>query len=276
MVGLIRGVSEGLGPVGGAAAIYSLSGLLLIFTVGFPRIRQIPKGYLLAGCLLFVSYEICLALSLGYAATRHQAIEVGMVNYLWPSLTILFAILFNGQKTNWLIVPGLLLALVGVCWVLGGDNGLHYDEIINNITTSPLSYFLAFIGAFIWAAYCTVTNKYARGFNGITVFVLLTGASLWVYYFLTPQPEMVFSTPVMIKLISAAFTLGFAYAAWNVGILTWQRHHYGGRFVFYARPFLSACSRAAQRPAVVLVLARRANGLRRFPALLAGDTSWLK
>ncbi|OKT67749.1 EamA family transporter [Escherichia coli] len=201
MVGLIRGVSEGLGPVGGAAAIYSLSGLLLIFTVGFPRIRQIPKGYLLAGSLLFVSYEICLALSLGYAATRHQAIEVGMVNYLWPSLTILFAILFNGQKTNWLIVPGLLLALVGVCWVLGGDNGLHYDEIINNITTSPLSYFLAFIGAFIWAAYCTVTNKYARGFNGITVFVLLTGASLWVYYFLTPH------------------TLGFAYAAWNVGIL---------------------------------------------------------
>ncbi len=64
-----------------------------------------------------------------------------MVNYLWPSLTILFAILFNGQKTNWLIVRGLLLAPVGVCWVLGGDNGLHYDEIINNITTSPLSYF---------------------------------------------------------------------------------------------------------------------------------------
>ncbi len=44
MVGLIRGVSEGLGPVGGAAAIYSLSGLLLIFTVGFPRIRQIRKA----------------------------------------------------------------------------------------------------------------------------------------------------------------------------------------------------------------------------------------
>jgi drug/metabolite transporter (DMT)-like permease len=89
------------------AAIYSLSGLLLIFTVGFPRIRQIPKGYLLAGSLLNSSaMKFCLALSLGYAATRHQAIEVGMVNYLWPSLTILFAILFNGQKTNWLIVPG--------------------------------------------------------------------------------------------------------------------------------------------------------------------------
>ena len=127
MVGLIRGVSEGLGPVGGAAAIYSLSGLLLIFTVGFPRIRQIPKGYLLAGSLLFVSYEICLALSLGYAATRHQAIEVGMVNYLWPSLTIAFAILFNGQKSTLWVIPGLLVSLLGVCWVLGGENGLQVD-----------------------------------------------------------------------------------------------------------------------------------------------------
>lgn len=219
MVGLIRGVSEGLGPVGGAAAIYSLSGLLLIFTVGFPDIRRFPVGYLIAGSVLFVSYEICLALSLGYAATRHQAIEAGMVNYLWPSLTILFAILFNGQKTNMAIVPGLLLALTGVCWVLGGENGLHPAEIINNITGSPLSYFLAFLGAFIWAAYCTVTNKYARGFNGITLFVLLTALSLWVHYFISPQPEMIFSTAVVIKLFSAALTLGFAYAAWNVGIL---------------------------------------------------------
>ncbi|EMK5830209.1 aromatic amino acid efflux DMT transporter YddG [Citrobacter sedlakii] len=219
MVGLIRGVSEGLGPVGGAAAIYSLSGLLLIFTVGFPNIRRFPARYLIAGSVLFVSYEICLALSLGYAASRHQAIEVGMVNYLWPSLTILFAILFNGQKTNWVIVPGLLLALVGVCWVLGGENGLNPAEIINNVTTSPLSYFLAFLGAFIWATYCTVTNKYARGFNGITVFVLLTALSLWAHYFMTPQPVMVFTTPVVIKLFSAALTLGFAYAAWNVGIL---------------------------------------------------------
>ncbi|EPK7281810.1 aromatic amino acid efflux DMT transporter YddG [Citrobacter farmeri] len=219
MVGLIRGVSEGLGPVGGAAAIYSLSGLLLIFTVGFPNIRRFPVGYLVAGSVLFVSYEICLALSLGYAASRHQAIEVGMVNYLWPSLTILFAILFNGQKTTWIIVPGLLLAITGICWVLGGENGLNPGEIISNITSSPLSYFLAFLGAFIWATYCTVTNKYARGFNGITVFVLLTALSLWVHYFLTPQPEMMFSTPVVIKLGSAALTLGFAYAAWNVGIL---------------------------------------------------------
>ena len=53
MVGLIRAVSEGLGPVGGAAMIYTLSGILLILTVGFPDIRRFPRGYLLMGSVLF-------------------------------------------------------------------------------------------------------------------------------------------------------------------------------------------------------------------------------
>ena len=58
MVGLIRGVSEGLGPVGGAAMIYTLSGLLLLVTVGFPDIRRFPPRYLLTGSLLFVSMAV--------------------------------------------------------------------------------------------------------------------------------------------------------------------------------------------------------------------------
>ena len=219
MVGLIRGVSEGLGPVGGAAMIYTLSGLLLLVSVGFPRLRQIPRPYLLAGSVLFVSYELCLALSLGFAGNRQQAIEVGMVNYLWPSLTILFAILFNRQKTNWLIIPGLLLALLGVVWVLGGEHGLNVDEISRNVISSPLSYILALIGAFIWATYCTVTARYAKGHNGITLFVLLTALTLWLKFLFSDQPPMLFNWPVVIKLVMCALALGFGYAAWNVGIL---------------------------------------------------------
>ena len=219
MVGLIRSVSEGLGPVGGAAMIYTVSGLLCLATVGFPDIKRFSKGYLIAGSVLFVSYEMCLALSLGFAATRAQAIEVGMVNYLWPSLTILFAILFNGQKSTLWVIPGLAISLLGVGWVLGGENGLHVHDIMLNIVSSPLSYGLAFAGAFIWAAYCTVTSRYARGQNGITLFVLLTALSLWVKYAVSDQPEMVFSVPVVVKLLMCGAALGFGYAAWNIGIL---------------------------------------------------------
>ncbi|AIR01522.1 aromatic amino acid transporter [Pluralibacter gergoviae] len=219
MVGLMRSVSEGLGPVGGAALVFTFSGILLIFTVGFPNLRLIPRRYLLAGSALFVSYEICLALALGYAVNRQQAIEVGMVNYLWPSLTILFAMAFNGQKSRWPVLPGILLSLAGVVWVLGGERGLNIDEIISNVRSGPLSYLLAFTGAFIWAAYCTVTAKYAGGQNGITLFVLLTAAALWLKFLLADQPPMHFTLPVTVKLLALSAALGLAYAAWNIGIL---------------------------------------------------------
>jgi len=243
MVGLIRSVSEGLGPVGGAAMIYTLSGLLCWLIVGFPSLRRFTPGYLIAGSVLFVSYEICLALSLGYASTRHQAIEVGMVNYLWPSLTIVFAILFNGQKSSLWVVPGLLIALFGVSWVLGGEQGLHVDEIVSNILSNPLSYGLAFAGAFIWAAYCTVTRKYANGQNGITLFVLLTALTLWMKYLLSDQPEMTFSLPIVFKLLLCGMALGVGYACWNIGILHGNVSLLAA--VSYFTPVLSAALAAA-------------------------------
>ena len=117
LVGLIRSVSEGLGATGGAAMIYTAASLLLLFTVGFTPLRAMPRKYLYWGSALFVSYELCLALSIGYAHTGQQAIEVGMVNYLWPTFTMLAAIAFNGQRANWLVLPGLLTSLAGIFWV---------------------------------------------------------------------------------------------------------------------------------------------------------------
>lgn len=103
--------------------------------------------------------------------------------------------------------------------MLGGEHGLQPDEIISNVISSPLSYLLAFVGAFIWAAYCTVTAKYARGKNAITLFVLLTALTLWLKFLASDQPPMLFSWPVVIKLMTVSVALGLAYAAWNVGIL---------------------------------------------------------
>lgn len=100
VVGLIRSVSQHLGATGGAAMIYSVAAVLMWCTIGPTRISTLPRRYLLWGGVLFVAYELCLALSIGYANTGRQAIEVGMVNYLWPALTLVFAILFNRQKAT--------------------------------------------------------------------------------------------------------------------------------------------------------------------------------
>ncbi|MBB3213640.1 drug/metabolite transporter (DMT)-like permease [Herbaspirillum sp. Sphag1AN] len=219
IVALIRGVSESLGATGGAAMIYSVASLFLLLSVGFPDIRQFPRRYLLWGSLLFVAYELCLALSIGYANTGRQAIEVGMVNYLWPSFTMVAAILFNRQRASLIVIPGFLLSMLGICWVLGGDQGVDLAQMLINVKDNPLSYGLAFFGAVIWAAYCTVTARIAQGKNGVTLFFILVAAVLWLKYLLSPGAPMVFSVHAVLYLVLAAAAMGFGYAAWNVGIL---------------------------------------------------------
>lgn len=219
IVGLIRSVSENLGATGGAAMIYTVASVLLLFTVGFNKVRDFPKRYLFWGSVLFVAYELCLALSIGYANTNRQAIEVGMVNYLWPALTLVFAIAFNNQKSNLLIIPGFLLAIAGICWVLGGEQGLDFPGMRENIKDNPLSYGLALAGALIWATYCTVTPRIAEGKNGITLFFMLTALALWIKFFAMGGEAMEFSLPAIVYLVLASAAMGFGYAAWNVGIL---------------------------------------------------------
>ena len=219
IVGLIRGVSESFGATGGAALMYSVAAALLWLTVGPPRLRVLPRAYLIWGSLLFVAYELCLSLSIGYANTGRQAIEVGMVNYLWPSFTMVAAIAFNGQRANWLVVPGFLVAVLGIASVLGGDQGLDLAGMAGNIQDNPLSYGLAFAGAIIWAAYCTVTSRIAQGKNAVTLFFILTALTLWGKYSFTSGETMTLSVHGVVYLVLAACAMGFGYAAWNVGIL---------------------------------------------------------
>lgn len=126
------------------------------------RLSKVFQNLFDLGCFLFVAYEICLSLSIGYSQTNRQAIEVGMVNYLWPTFTMVAAILFNQQKANFLIIHGFVVSLLGICWVLGGEQGFDLIGMANNIQQNPLSYGLAFLGTLLWAAYCTLTARIAQ------------------------------------------------------------------------------------------------------------------
>ncbi|WP_019454838.1 aromatic amino acid DMT transporter YddG [Serratia surfactantfaciens] len=219
VVGLIRSVSEGLGPIGGAAMIYSVSAAFLLVALGVPKWRSFPRPYLIVGSLLFVSYEICLSLSLGYANTRLQAIEVGMINYLWPCFTVLMALALNGQRAKWWLLPGLLLSLFGIGWIMSGEGGWSPAQMLANVRSNPLSYALAFSGAVIWALYCNLTKKIAQGSNGVVLFIVLTALALWLKYAFSTESGMQFNVGVTVTLLCAGVAMGAGYAAWNVGIL---------------------------------------------------------
>ncbi|UIP29886.1 aromatic amino acid DMT transporter YddG [Photobacterium sp. TLY01] len=219
VVALIRNVTEQLGPVGGAAMIYSVSAFILMLTVGLPKLSSFSRKYLLIGGLLFVSYEMCLALSLGMANDRLQAVEMGLINYLWPCLTVLIAVLFSRRSVSWLLYPSLLLSFFGVAWTVAGDSGLSWSGILENVQSNPLSYTLALSGALIWAVYCNVTRVMADGINAITWFFSATAVALWLKYLFVNEPPMAFDLPVIRDLLLAGLAMGGGYALWNLGIL---------------------------------------------------------
>lgn len=218
-IGLIRHVTESLGVIGGAAAIYTVAGIILLLVTGYASLWNLPKRYMLVGSLLFVVYEVCFSVSIGLANSRSQVIEVGMINYLWPSLTTVLAIWMNGQRAKWWIVIGLCFALVGVVIVISGNDGISLARLLENIRSNPLSYALAAIGAVVWAFYCNVTKKYAQGKNGVTLFTLLTAVALWLMQWGTSQPPVTLDMHGFLILLLSGISMGAAYGLWNIGIL---------------------------------------------------------
>lgn len=216
--GLIRSVSEVFGPIGGAALIYTVGAALLLVMLGRPRLRTTPRLYLVLGSALFVGYEVCLSLALGFANSRAQSIEVGVVNYLWPALTVLFAIVMNGQRARWIILPGSALALSGVVWVVSGD-GLSLSAISANVQSNSLSYSLALACAIIFALYCNITRRYAHGENLVTLFFVLSAGLLWLKYAFSQEVIAGFELRATLELIAAAAAMAVGYALWNVGII---------------------------------------------------------
>jgi drug/metabolite transporter (DMT)-like permease len=216
--GLIRSVSERFGPLGGAALIYTLGAVLLFVLLGRPRVRSTSWFYLIMGSALFVAYEVCLSLALGYASNRNQAIELGVVNYLWPCLTVLLAIVMNGQKARWMIVPGTALALFGILWVVSG-NGLSLATVVIHVNSNPLSYSLAVGCAITFALYCNVTRRYAGGQNLVMLFFVLTAGVLWLKYAASSEVIPAFTLNSSAQLVAAGVAMAGGYALWNLGIL---------------------------------------------------------
>lgn len=217
-VGLIRSLTEALGPIGGAAMIYSTSTLCLLAFYGLPRIKTLPRVYLFAGGAMFVCYEIFLSLSIGLADSRLQAIEIGMINYLWPSLTIFFSLFINQQKSRFLLWPGLALSLGGIVWIMKGDSDWTPALLWNNILANPLAYSLAFSAALTWALYCNITKRYAQGKSGVSLFFFVSSLVLWMQYSFSAEGTISLTLPSALQLIFMGASTALAYSAWNIGI----------------------------------------------------------
>ncbi len=270
-VGLIRSLTEALGPIGGAAMIYSTSTLCLLAFYGLPRIKTLPRIYLFAGGAMFVCYEIFLSLSIGLADSRMQAIEIGMINYLWPSLTILFSLFINQQKSRFMLWPGLALALGGIVWIMKGESDWTQELLWNNVLANPLAYSLAFSAALTWALYCNITKRYGQGKSGVSLFFFHhRPRTLDAVFLQCRKCDFInlakFAATALYGRINriSLFRLEYRYSAW-------QSDATRNRLLFHARAFHSIGRVLAQYHTRHFILARRRHGHGRLAALLVRD-----
>lgn len=219
MIGLMRTVAESFGPIGGAALIYTIAALFLMLVMGVPKPRHFSPRYIVIGGLLFVSYEVCLALAIGMANSRHQALEMAVINYLWPAITVVLAVILSKKTVSFWLYPSIGLAFTGVVWTLTGDAGFSLTHVMSNVSSNPLTYGLAFIGAVIWAIYCNVTKLIAKGQNAIGLFFIATAIVLWIKYALSQEGRLSFSPIATFNLILTGVVMGSGYALWNIAIL---------------------------------------------------------
>ena len=218
---LIRLVSEDIGPLIGAALMFSAASVLMILLNGWTPLKKFPCSYLIVGGILFVSYEVGLALALGFAQDRKQAIEVGLVNYLWPCFTLLLAVLLGQRNANFfLLVPGLLISLFGVGWILSEGRGFSIELIMANAAVNPLSYGLALAGAVIWAVYCCVVKRISKGTDATALFFIATSLALWVKYLLGDYSVVSIKPLALVELVGAAAIMALGYMGWNKGLST--------------------------------------------------------
>ena len=218
-VGLVRSITESFGLAAGMAILYAATIVFLFFLIGPPRLHLFPRKYLLCGIPMANLSTICFCLSMYLSDGGQQTVEVGMVNYLWPCMVILFAMLFNGQKARWWVVPGMVVSFTGVMLVLGGEHGIDLQRIFGHVRQNPASYLLAFLGTLAWAAYSNLTRVWSNGQNptllifivDFFVFCLLWGAGYGTFSHVQPMG--------WVSIGVGAIVMGGAYAAWSYGVI---------------------------------------------------------
>lgn len=223
IVGLLKKISFSLGAELAVLLMYTLSTCILLIFFKIPNLKLISKKYLIFSTLLFVIYELCFSYAIALAQTAQQAIEVSLVNYLWPGLTVAMLIFFKEIKFNVFVIVGLAISLSGIILIQTGQGALTWSNILSNILENPISYILAFVGATLWSLYCVITKKYSDGHNPISFFFVAISIVLWTKYLwshglsLNAIPEVELTTIGLLGIVSVVMALG--YAAWNIGII---------------------------------------------------------
>jgi drug/metabolite transporter (DMT)-like permease len=215
-------LATAFGALQAAGLELALSGLFLAVIAwnrgDFSRIA-IHDRLSLFICGTFWLLNVTLSwLSVGLANNSGELLVVGILNYLWPSLTLLFAIPILHARATWWLVPGLLSVSTGI--IATKMATAPADITVGALTDlNSLAYTLAVLDAIAWAIYSNLSRKllHPKGASAVPFYMIVTSVPLLIAGTITePLPAPTFSGTVLL-FIWALATAG-AYLFWDVGM----------------------------------------------------------
>jgi drug/metabolite transporter (DMT)-like permease len=219
-----RSLTEQLGTLTAAALIYTLAGLIgLLYTSLQPgvisKLRQLPVVYVLGCGALFVAYIAALYIAVGLSATRGQVLVVGLINYLWPGLSLVFSIPVLGNRARPLLPVGIIMALAGIWLATTGNDALAPQALFQDQRTL-LPYGLALFAAICWGLYSNLSRRWAGNNDGgaVPLFLLTSGLFLGVFRLFSPETSH-WSLQAGLELAYMAVLPGMlAYILWDIAV----------------------------------------------------------
>jgi drug/metabolite transporter (DMT)-like permease len=216
-----RSLAEQLGTLTASSYIFLLAGAIscAYLMTSRRRLRAIlrtPLKYLFGCGTLFIIYITCIYLAVGTATSRLQVLEVGLLNYLWPSLTLVLAVPVLARKAHYTLIPGCLLGFGGIL-LASVQSGESWEAFIGNFGTNWFPYVLAFVAAMCWALYSNLTHRWAREAEtgAVPLFLLVSGLVLAVLRLLvTERTEWTTQSGAELAYM-AVFPTIIAYVFWD-------------------------------------------------------------
>ena len=225
---LSRSLTEKLGMFNTAGLACLFGGIVAIlyymvaYRAQFRTLIKFSPRYLLLCGTPFVLYMIFLYAAVGMASNRQEVVEVGLINYLWPTFILVFSIPILKNKASPWLIPGIIVSFSGIVLVdvSMDEEVFSIQNSLMNLKYNFLPYLFALGNAVLWSIYSNLANKMAELSNKLTVPLLLivSGIMLEILAAVFQEKAVWDGTALVELLILALFPCVVAYILWDAAM----------------------------------------------------------
>jgi drug/metabolite transporter (DMT)-like permease len=184
------------------------------------KLATLPWRYWVICGGLFVLYTVGYNLGIGLARDEQQLLVFGMLNYLWPVLTVAFSVPLLKRRARLWLVPGLAMAVAGIILAFAARPGaaLTVRGIVDDVVASPGIYLLGLGCGITWGLFSNLGRKIvgAHEANPVPLLFLAAGVA-----FLALYCAGAFPAPAAAGRLSAVGIVALCYRALVVDLLAY-------------------------------------------------------